>query len=115
MGCNFGYYSLRASQEGAVDCRSLDLEESNITKLKHVASDLGIHNYDAVQGDIFDYKIERDFDMVLCLNLIHHFDTMERVEKILDTLYQRTVGKFILVALALKIATRVFPLIQNQT
>jgi SAM-dependent methyltransferase len=100
VGGNLGYYSLMAIQEGAVYCRLLDLEKDNIEKLKEVAADLDIYNLDALQGDIFDYEIERDFDIVLCLNLIHHFDTLERVEKILDKLYQRALEKFILVVLA---------------
>jgi SAM-dependent methyltransferase len=100
IGCNLGYYSLRASQEGAVYCRSLDLEETNIARLKEVAADLGIHSIDAIQGNIFNYKIDQDFDIVLCLNLIHHFDRIEHVEKILDKLYQRALEKFLLVVLA---------------
>jgi SAM-dependent methyltransferase len=100
VGSNFGYYSLMAIQGGAAFCRALDLEKANIDKLKEVAEDLGIHNLDALQRDIFDYEIERDFDIVLCLNLIHHFDSLERAEKIIDKLYQRALEKFILVVLA---------------
>jgi SAM-dependent methyltransferase len=100
VGGDTGYYSLMATQEGAKYCRSLDRNKAETDKLKEVAADLDIHNIDAIQADIFNYEIERDFDIVLALNLIHHFDTIERVEKILDKLYQRALEKFILVVLA---------------
>lgn len=100
VGGNLGYYSLMAIEEGAAYCRSLDLNEQNTQKLREIAADLNLDNLDAQQCDIFNYEIERDFDIVLCLNLIHHFDTFERAEKIIDKLYQRAAEKFMLVVLA---------------
>ena len=100
VGCNFGYYSLMALQEGAAYCRAIELNQRFTKKLQEVVLDMGLSHLDVVQADILNYALDRDFDIVLCLNLIHHFETIGRVEKLLDNLYQHTIEKMMFIVLA---------------
>jgi len=100
VGCNFGYYSLMALQEKAAYCRAIDNDPLATKKLEEIALDLGFNDLDIVQADILNYDIDRDFDIVLCLNLIHHFESFEQAEKLLDTLYRHTIEKMMLIVLA---------------
>ncbi len=100
VGCNYGYYSFKAHEDGAAYCRTVEIDQRFIKKMQEVVSDMHLDHFDVVQADILNYVIDRDFDIVLCLNLIHHFPTIEQVGKLLDNLYQHTVEKMILIVLS---------------
>lgn len=100
VGANLGYYSLRAVEEGALYCRALDLEAENVAFLRCVADDLGFANLDVLQADVELYEIERDFDIVMCLNVVHHFPRLDIAEGVIDKLYRRSREKLVLIVLA---------------
>lgn len=100
VGCNLGFYSLMALREGAKYCRAIDGDRACTDKLIQVAADLRLDNIDVVHSNVFEYAVDKDFDIVLCLNLVHHFETIERVQKILDMLYQHVREQMILIVLA---------------
>jgi 2-polyprenyl-3-methyl-5-hydroxy-6-metoxy-1,4-benzoquinol methylase len=91
VGSNLGYYSLMAIHEGASYCKAIEMDEWYANECKDVAAELGISNLEVVNADIFDVSLDKEsFDIVICLNLIHHFETIERVEEVLDKLYDTT-------------------------
>lgn len=100
VGANLGYYSLRAIEEGAAYCRAVDIEAVNVDFIRDVAEDLRIDNLEAVEADIAAYAIEHDFDVILCLNVLHHFPNVEAAEAIIDKLYRRASSKLVLMVLA---------------
>ena len=99
-GSKLGYYSLRACQEGAQYCRAVEQDEWCVNKLEEIVAALGLKNLEVVQADILSYAIDKDFDIVLCLNLVHHFETIERVEALLDALYLHARERLALIVLA---------------
>ena len=100
VGANLGYYSLRAIEEGAAYCRAVDIEADNVAFIRTVADDLKIDNLDVVKADIARYPVERDFDVILCLNVLHHFPDLEAAETIIEKLYRRASSKLVLMVLA---------------
>lgn len=100
VGCNLGFYSLMALREGAKYCRAIDGDPVCTDKLCQVAADLGLENIDVVNSNVFEYVVNEDFDLVLCLNVIHHFGSIDRVQAILDMLYQHVREKMMLIVLA---------------
>ncbi len=100
VGCNLGYYSLMALEEGAQCCRAIDVDPSSTHQLVDIAADLGLTRLEVVQTNILGYALEDDFDIVLCLNLLHHLGTIERVDALVDSLYRHTREQLILIVLA---------------
>lgn len=87
LGCNAGWWSLKAIEAGAdyvlgVDGRRMHVEQSEfVFGVKGVERD----RYDFVEANLFDLDFERygEFDVVLCLGLLYHVskpvDLMERI------------------------------------
>ncbi len=96
VGSSLGYYSLRAALEGASCCTAIERDRRYAQKTREVAGRLGLDNIEVINADIFDVALKEEFDIVLCLNLLHHFSSIERVEKILDKLYSYARSTIIL-------------------
>lgn len=96
VGSNLGYYSIRALTEGASRCTAIEREGRCVKRIQDVAKKLGLKNLQVLQADIFDVSLDEDYDIALCLNVIHHFSTMERVETVLGRLHKHTHQAIIL-------------------
>lgn len=96
VGSNVGYYAMRALLEGANRCTAIELDRRCVEKARKVANKLNLQNIEFLNADIFETPIHQDYDIVLCLNLLHHFSTLERVEEVLEKLYSKTREKIIL-------------------
>ena len=87
LGCNAGWWSLRAITAGAdyvlgVDGRRMHVEQSEfVFEVKGIEKD----RYDFVEANLFDLDLRKfgEFDIVLCLGLLYHIskpiDLMERI------------------------------------
>ena len=90
LGCNAGWWSLKAIEAGAdyvlgVDGRRMHVEQSEfVFGVKGVDGD----RHDFVQANLFDLDFRRygEFDVVLCLGLLYHIskpiDLMERIHPV---------------------------------
>ncbi len=98
IGCNIGFYCLKALSEGASYCLGVDNADVFLDIAQEATSKLGYEkNIDLVQADVLDDKfwqviddaiipIYGNFDVVLCLNLVHHFQDIDQVNKLFDIL-----------------------------
>lgn len=90
LGCNAGYFSLKAIEAGCdfvlgVDGRQMHIDQANLVfETKEVDSD----RYAFACGNIldFDYSTAAPFDLVLCLGVLYHvnkpislFETIDRI------------------------------------
>lgn len=87
LGCNAGYWSLRAVKAGAdyvlgIDGRQMHVDQANfVFDIKEMEKS----RYDFVLGNVFDFDYDRfgTFDIVLCLGLLYHISKpMELMELI---------------------------------
>ncbi|MFZ0665587.1 MAG: DUF1698 domain-containing protein [Acidimicrobiales bacterium] len=87
LGCNAGYWSLKAIEAGAdfvfgIDGRQMHIDQSNLVfRAKGIDRD----RYRFEHGDVFGYPYDSygPFDVVLCLGLLYHVSkTMDLFEKI---------------------------------
>lgn len=97
VGSWLGFYPLKALLEGAAYCRAVEKTEGFAARIGETASALRLRGLDAIQADILDYTIDRSFDVVLCLNVLHHLETMERVEQVVDKLFACTHERMCLI------------------
>jgi hypothetical protein len=63
-----------------------------------MARKAGIHNIHFINADILTVPLDRSFDIVLCLNRLHHMETIERVDVLLRKLYAFSGQKLVLIA-----------------
>jgi len=96
-GACYGYYPLMAIHEGARFCRAVERNADSVAKMREVSKALAISTLDIVQADIVDYSTSDCFDIVLCLNVLHHLETIHRVQLVLETLYEATREKMVLI------------------
>lgn len=87
VGCHTGFYCFMAASEGAKHCLGIDSVASRINKGKELIARLGITNIELEPADVFEFQSEHCFDFVLCLNLLHHMQTLERAETLLEKVY----------------------------
>jgi len=109
LGCNAGYWSLRAIESGCdfvlgIDGRKMHVEQANfVFEVKGVEK----QKYRFVQGNVFDVDFAKygNFDIVLCLGLMYHISKpvllMERISEVnndilvIDTRLSRAPGAYL--------------------
>jgi SAM-dependent methyltransferase len=97
VGCHTGSYCLMAASEGAEYCMGIDIEPSRIKKGQLLIEREGIANVHLVAVDAFQYEPVRRFDIVLCLNVLQHVGTIERLDQLLNKLYSLAERQLLLI------------------
>lgn len=74
LGCNAGYWSLKAADAGAdfvfgIDGRQKHVDQSNLV---FEAKGVDPTRYTFALGNVLDYPFGEQFDIVLCLGLMYH-------------------------------------------
>lgn len=87
VGCHVGSYCFMAASEGAEFCLGIDIAPARVRKANRLACKERIQNVEFVAGDIFGCELSTTFDIVICLNLLHHTKTIERANLLIDKLY----------------------------
>lgn len=89
IGCNNGFYSLKAVSDGANYALGIDNHDKFLEIGKRASRFLG-YNVDFLLLDVLKDKLpNKEFDIVLCLNLVHHFSSIDQVNYLFDELYKR--------------------------
>ena len=97
VGCHTGFYCLMAASEDAEYCMGIDIEPSRIKKGQLLIEREGIANVHLVAVDAFQYEPGRRFDIVLCLNVLQHVGTIERLDQLLNKLYSLAERQLLLI------------------
>ncbi len=107
LGCNAGYWSLKALDAGAdfvlgIDGRQMHVDQANLV-METKAIDTDRYRFDQV--NVFDWEPDEQFDIVLCLGLLYHvarpIELLERCSRwnsdllVLDTEVSRIPGNAI--------------------
>jgi tRNA (mo5U34)-methyltransferase len=109
LGCNAGYWSLRAVQAGCdfvlgIDGRQMHIDQANFV---FDVKEIDRSRYEFVQGDVYatDLSAKGPFEVTLCLGLLYHVsDPATLIEKIgelntelllIDTSLSRMPGQFL--------------------
>ncbi len=87
LGCNAGWWSLRAVESGAdyvlgIEGRRMHVDQANLV---FEAKDVSRKRYDFVEANLFDLDLRSfgQFDVVLCLGLLYHISKpMELMEQV---------------------------------
>lgn len=81
VGCHHGYFCLEAARRGANSAVGLDAFEENVTVARTLAD--GLANVEYVEADFESWESEQQFDVVLCLNVLHHmYDPIHAIRKL---------------------------------
>ena len=95
IGCNNGFYSIKAVNEGAIYALGIDSHEPFLDIGREAVSFLN-YNIKFKKMNVLEDKIpDMTFDIVLCLNLVHHFKNIKQVHYLFDELYKRCKRKMI--------------------
>ncbi len=83
IGSFLGYFCIEASKRGGV-ATGIETDPSNYVNAKKIASHLG-HEIEYIKDDFEKTKISKKFDVILCLNVLHHlFDPIGSIRKIIN-------------------------------
>jgi SAM-dependent methyltransferase len=109
IGCNAGFWSLQAIENGAdfvlgVDARQMHVDQANfVFEVKGIPRD----RYEFALADIFEFDFSRygSFDIVLCLGLLYHvskqvalFETISALKNdilVIDTALSPLPGSYL--------------------
>lgn len=108
LGCNAGYWSLRAIEAGCDYVLGIDGRQMHVDQAEFVfeVKEVDRERYDFTVANIFDLDFARfgSFDVVLCLGLMYHIskhvDLMEQISRVnsdllvIDTLLSTEPGSF---------------------
>jgi len=97
VGCHTGFYCFEAASRGAKYCLGIDMDERRIAKGRVLVLQEEISNIDLVAADVRQYEFQRPFDIVLCLNLLQHMGTIDRIDELLTHLHQVAIERLILI------------------
>jgi 2-polyprenyl-3-methyl-5-hydroxy-6-metoxy-1,4-benzoquinol methylase len=97
LGCNAGYYGFMAIGEGAAYYRGIDSDPQILAGSQALATKHGITAVQFACENVLTYDIERDFDVILCLNLVHHLGSIENIDSLLDRLSARARQRLVLI------------------
>ena len=73
FGCGDGFFSLKCNEMGAKEVVGVDINQHRIEKARFVQEILGRPNVRFVQNSLYDAEVKDlgEFDIVLCLGLVH--------------------------------------------
>lgn len=95
IGCNTGFYCLKASDQGATYCLGIDNHQPFLDIAIDAKNKLGFTNIDFINNDVLKMDIKNKFDIILCLNLVHHFKNITDVNYLVKKLYKHTKKQLI--------------------
>ena len=96
VGCNAGAYCFMAIEDGARFCRGIDLDSAHTARGISTLLRTGITNLEILTQDAFNYTGE-PFDIVLCLNVLQHLGTTERVDCLVERLAEMARERLIMI------------------
>ena len=80
IGCHHGYFCLEAARRGASSAVGVDAVEENVTVARTLSD--GLANVEYIEADFESWESEQQFDVVLCLNVLHHlYDPIHAIRK----------------------------------
>ncbi len=108
LGCNAGWWSLRAVTSGADYVLGIDGRRMHVDQANFVFEAKGVdrERYDFVEANLFDLDLKTfgEFDVVFCFGLLYHIskpmELMERVSAVntdllvVDTVVSRAGGSY---------------------
>ena len=97
-GCHRGFYCFQAASEGAQCCLGIDADADRIAKARALARRYAIPNLEFRAADLSTCAIEDRFDVVLCLNVLHHLSGIEQAGRVLRKLWAVADERLILIA-----------------
>ena len=109
LGCNAGFWSLRAIGGGCDYILGIDGRQEHIDQANFVfeVKEIPKRRYDFVEGNIFDLDLRKfgKFDVVLCLGLMYHIskpmELLEQISKVdsdvlvIDTTIAKAQGSYL--------------------
>lgn len=101
IGCNLGYYSIRSALEGAKRVVGIDNHQAFIDEANKIKDELSLNNVTFECTDFMSFPEEK-FDIILCLNVMHHLPTPQKVENWLTKMQRMSNESIILEVLECK-------------
>jgi SAM-dependent methyltransferase len=96
VGCNAGAYCFMAIEEGAQYCLGVDNNSGHTARGRAALRRAGVANLEIVTTDALTYAGD-EFDIVLCLNVLQHLGTVDRIEFLIEKLLQMTRERLIVI------------------
>lgn len=79
LGCGTGRFGIKLAAAGAESVIGLDLSEVAIEKANHLAKEMSVSNFQAIQRELNSNDFKNAFDIILCVNMLHHTDEQDLV------------------------------------
>lgn len=91
VGCRYGFFSFEAAKRGARRVLGVDFDDDALRKAEKLKEVLGT-DVEFRKLDITRQKIDETFDLVVCLNVLHHLpDPIRTLNELVDITRERLV------------------------
>ncbi len=91
VGASLGYFSFEAEARGATSVLGIDVHPESVRKAKLLAEIKG-SNVRFQASDIEDLPLAAPFDVVMCLNVLHHLhDPLGALNRLIDLTRERLI------------------------
>ena len=91
IGCNAGFYALTSAQAGASRCLGVDNSARALNVAKEALRSLDLNNLVFLKANIFEIELDK-YDVVLCLNFLHHISPEEKLLGLLNKIDAATLS-----------------------
>lgn len=79
LGCGTGRFGIKLANLTSAEVIGIDISDVSIEKANALAKEKGVNNFHAIMNDFKDVEFEEQFDVVVCLNMLHHTNERERI------------------------------------
>ena len=91
VGCRYGFFSFEAAKRGARRVVGVDFDEDALRKAEKLREVMGTE-VEFRKLDITKQSLDEKFDVVLCLNVLHHLpDPIRTLNELVDVTRERLV------------------------
>lgn len=91
IGCRYGFFSFEAAKRGASRVLGIDFDDDALRKAEKLKEVIGTE-VEFRKVDVTRQRIEESFDVVLCLNVLHHLpDPIRTLNELVDMTRERLV------------------------
>lgn len=94
VGCSDGFFSIMSANKGMDKVLGIDLDPLRIRKANFAKEVYGVNNVDFKVFDLYDFKEQDSYDIILGLGLIHRVPDIETCLKKLSTIGENIILEF---------------------
>lgn len=81
LGCGYGRFGIKLAEFTSAKVTGIDISDVSVERANNFARERGVKNFHAVKSDFKTIKDEGYYDIVLCINMLHHTNDRDLIAR----------------------------------